>query len=228
MRQPATLLFGLVLIVGLVPAGHGMSLREAYDLAGPDQGYDKYVELETGVVYTGGLLIGPVFSPITWELEGEPGLDVCIVGNGAILDLQGGQLCLSYCNMRLDIEDCIVLRGNIRYRGMNTHDHVVIPEGSVRYVTFYDTDDYGIRLQGAGDGVHLERNIFVNAIDTGYDFMYTHGASHEWLPTGMNLSFSIQAGFYGTPAIRDNWSFHTDPEINAQPLAHYGMLCEYG
>ena len=40
--------------------GYGMSLKEAYDLAGPAEGYDKYLELETGQVYTGGLLIGRV------------------------------------------------------------------------------------------------------------------------------------------------------------------------
>lgn len=71
--------------------------------------------METGVVYTGGLLVGPVLSPITWDLEGEEGLDVCIVGNGAILDLQGEQICLSYCSNGLDVEDCTVLNANISF-----------------------------------------------------------------------------------------------------------------
>lgn len=204
------------------------TLREAFELAGPGNGYDKYIELETGVVYRGGLLIGPIFSPLTWTLEGEEGLDVCIVGNGAILDLEGQQLCLSYCDHRLDVENCIVLNGDIRFRGMNTADYVVLPEGSVRYTTFYSTDDYGIRLQGAGSGITLERNLFVDAIDTGYDFLYTHGASHEWLPTGSNVAFSIQYGFYGVPTIQENWSYHSDPEINAEMLAHFCLLCEYG
>lgn len=204
-----------------------MSLKEAFDLAGPGNGYDKYIELETGVVYTGGLLVGQVFSPITWILEGEEGLDVGIVGNGAILDLQGEQICLSYCNNRLDVEDCIILNGNIRYRGMLISGYEMRPAGTVRHVTFYGPHDYGVRLQGAGTGILLERNLTVNAIDTGPDYIYTNGISHFNLPTGTNISFSIQ-GQYGWPAIRENWSFHTDPETNDRPLAHFSLLCEYG
>jgi hypothetical protein len=199
-----------------------------FEIAGPAGGYDKYIELETGMVYRGGLLIGPIYDPITWVLEGDEGLDVRIVGNGAILDLQGEQLCISYCDNRLDIDNCIVLDGNIRFRGMNTADYVVTPEGSVRHVTFYRTHDYGIRLQGAGQGVTLERNLMVDAIDTGYDFIYTHGTSSDWLPTGTNISFSVQYGYHGVPTIRENWSYHSDPDINEQMLAHFSLLCEYG
>jgi hypothetical protein len=204
-----------------------MSLKEAFDLAGPGNGYDKYIELETGVVYTGGLLVGPDFSPITWTLEGEEGLDVCIVGNGAILDLQGEQICLSYCNNTLDVEDCIILNGNIRYRGMLISGYEMRPAGAVRYVTFYGPHDYGVRLQGAGVGILLERNLAVNAVDTGPDYIYTNGISSFNLPTGTNISFSIQ-GQYGWPTIRENWSFHTDPETNGRLLAHFSLLCEYG
>jgi hypothetical protein len=225
-------LYPLLALLFFLPAfespAHALSLQEAFDLAEPAHGYDKYLELETGVVYTGGLLIGPIYSPISWRLEGDEGLDVCIVGNGAILDLQGAQLCMSYCNNRLDIEDCIILNGNIRYRGINTSDYVVLPEGSVRYVTFYGPHDYGVRLQGAGGGITLERNLLVNAVDTGWDFIYTHGTSHDCLPTGTNICFSIQFGFYGIPVIHENWSYHTDPETNADMLAHFSLLCEYG
>lgn len=205
-----------------------VSLQEIFDAAGPGGGYDKLLELETGIVYTGGLLIGPVFSPISWLLEGDPGLDVKIIGNGAILDLEGSQLCISYCNNRLDLEDCIVVNGNVRYRGMNNSDYQVMPAGSVRYVTFYGPHDYGIRLQGAGDDITLERNIVVNAIDTGSDYIYINGHSHECLPTGANISFSIQVGFYGAPVIQRNWSYHADPQTNGEDLAHFSQLCEYG
>ena len=226
-----TTILGFIL-VGLLIAGPApacaLSLQEAYDAAGPAGGYGKVLELETGVVYTGGLLIGPVFSPLSWELEGDPGLDVHIIGHGALLDLEGTQLCMSYCNNRLDIEDCIILNGNVRFRGMNNSDYQVMPTGSVSYVTFFGPHDYGIRLQGTGDGITLERNIAVNAVDTGWDFNFINGISLEWLPTGTNISFSVQAGFYGTPVIRRNWSYHTDPAINARPLAHFSLLCEHG
>ncbi len=203
------------------------TLRAAYQEAGPAHGYDKYLELETGVVYTGGLLIGPVFDRLINELAGEPGQDVWIKGNGAILDLQGSQLCLSYCNNRLDIEDCVLLNGNIRYRGINSSSFVVLPVGSVRYVTFYAPHDYGIRLQGTGTDVLLERNLVLDAVDTGFDFIYITGYSGDWLPTGANISFSVQVGQYGTPEVLHNWSYHYDPEKNLDPLAHFTLLCEH-
>ncbi|MBD3236488.1 MAG: hypothetical protein GF330_07280, partial [Candidatus Eisenbacteria bacterium] len=87
-RQLCLLLVAVAVRQLATPAG-AISLREAYDRAGPAHGYGKYLELETGEVYTGGLLIGPILSPISWRLEGPPGCDVRIVGNGAILDLQG-------------------------------------------------------------------------------------------------------------------------------------------
>ncbi len=203
-------------------------LQKAFDNAGPGGGYDKVVVLEPGQVYTGGLFIGPVLSLISVGMEGPPGMDVLIQGNGAILDLEGGQICISYCNNRLDIEDCVILNGNIRFRGLRTAFHDVVPFGSVRHVTFYRPYDYGIRLQGSGAGILLERNLVVDAVDTGYDFHWGHGAPHEWLPTGTCIAFSVQAGQYGVPQIRENWSFHTDPERNDLLLAHYSILCEHG
>jgi hypothetical protein len=216
------------MVLTLSTAALAGSLREAYDAAGPGGGYDRDIVLETGVVYTGGLLIGPILSPFSWELEGPAGEDVRVSGNGAILDLRGEQICISFCENRLDIEDCIIINGNVRFRGINTADYVEIPEGSVRYCTFYAPHDYGVRLQGAGQGITIERNIVVDAADTGWDFLYTHGAPNDWLPTGTNISASGQFGYYGTPVIRENWSWHSDSVLNATPLAHFSYLCEYG
>lgn len=228
MRPARSCTITILMIAALPLCGGAATLREAYEAAGPGSGYDRLVVLETGQIYTGGLLIGPVLSPISWELEGEPGEDVRIDGNGAILDLEGEQICISFCENRLDIDDCVVLNGNIRFRGMNTAQHVEIPEGSVTYCTFYAPHDYGIRLQGAGGGVTLERNIVVDAIDTGLDYIYTNGTTTEWLTTGSNISPSAQPGFYGTPTIHENWSWHEDPVANADSLAHFAFLCEYG
>jgi hypothetical protein len=223
-----TIFLVAVLVAGLPASSKGVTLREVYEAAGPGGGYDRDVVLETGQVYTGGLLVGPVLSPLSWVLEGEPGHDVRITGNGAILDLRGEQICISFCQNRLDIEDCIVLNGNIRFRGINTADYVEIPEGSVRYCTFYGPHDYGVRLQGSGQNITIERNIVVDAADTGWDYIYTHGASTEWLPTGTNISMSGQFGFYGVPVVQENWTWHSDPVVNAMALAHFSFLCEYG
>ena len=217
-----------VLIVSLPVSSGAVTLREVYEAAEPGGGYDRDVMLETGQVYTCGLLIGPILSPLSWELDGESGQDVRITGNGAILDLRGEQICISFCENRLDIEDCVVLNGNVRFRGMNTADYIKIPEGSVRYCTFYGPHDYGVRLQGSGQNITIERNIVVDAVDTGWDYIYTHGASTEWIPTGTNISMSGQAGFYGVPVVHENWTWHTDPAQNATPLAHFSFLCEYG
>lgn len=218
----------IILLFYLTISLSSISLKEVYETA-PAQGeYDKYLELETGVTYTGGLLIGKILDPISYELEGEEGQDVRIMGNGAILDLQGEQICISYCDNKLDIDDCIIINGNIRYRGINAGYVVQIPTGYVRYITFYKSHDYGIRLQGSGEDILLERNIVVDAVNTGNDYIYTNGISSDWLPTGASFGISIQYGFYGIPDVIDNWSFHSDEEINADLLNHFVLLCEYG
>jgi len=206
----------------LVPASSGaITLHEAYELAGPAAGYDKYIELETGRVYTGSLLIGPSLVPNTDKLAGDPGLDVRIVGNGGISDLQGGQLCISYCENALDIDDCIVINGSIRFRGLTAEGEDFYPTGSVRHVTMYKPHDYGVRLQRAGEAITIERNLIVSAVDTGYDFIYTDGMSMDRLPTGTNIASGTAAG---RPVISENWSYHIDPVVNQKMLAHFSFL----
>ncbi len=219
--------FGVMLIlIGSIL--HSITLKEAYDSAPSQAGYDKYLELETGVTYTGGLLIGKILNPITSELEGENEQDVRIEGNGAILDLQGEQICISYCENILDIDNCIIINGNIRYRGINLPSGSILPTGYVEYCTFYETHDYGVRLFGSGAGIRLERNILVDAVETGDDFTYINGSSMEWLPTGANVAISIFYGTYGVPQLIDNWSYHSNEQVNNDPIRHFVELCEYG
>ena len=207
---------------------YSISLKEIYETSPVMGEYDKYLTLETGVTYTGGLLVGKIFDPIISVLSGPEGVNVRIEGNGAILDLQGEQICISYCNNKLDIDNCIIINGNIRYRGINNPTGIEIPTGYVEYCTFYQPHDYAIRLQGAGGNITIERNIFVDAVDTGDDFTYLNGSSMEWLPTGSNVAISIFYGTYGIPTLLDNWSFHSDEEINLDPTRHFVELCEYG
>jgi len=215
----------LLLLSSLLYSG---TLKEAFDLAeaGSVNGitYNKVVELQTGEIYTGGLLIGKSLINIDFQLLGDEGIDVCIVGNGAVLDLQGEQICISYCGNRLDISDCIVINGNIRFRGIDTGDFDASPEGSVKYVTMYKPHDFGIRLQGAGEGVTLERNIVVDAINTGYDFIYSNGYATEWIPTGINYAPSVQVGAYGYPLLTYNWSFHSIDSLNTDVANHFCFL----
>jgi hypothetical protein len=204
-------------------ASDAATLRGAYDAAGPGDGYDKLVILEPGVVYTGGLLIGPLLVPETGDLMGEPGRDVCIRGGGAVLDLQGGQICISYCDNRLDIENCVITGGNVRFRGSD-YEGCGHPYGSVRYVTFWRPHDYGVRLQGAGEGIEVYRNIVVDAVDTGPDWIFGNGYPADFIPTGRNFAGSAFPGLYGVPSVQENWSYHTDPHVNDLPRHHFVFL----
>jgi len=204
------------------------SLKLAYEEAQPFGIYDKYIELENGIVYTGGLFIGSYYEPHLQDFVSVNESNVKIIGNGAVIDLQGQQICISYCNKRLDIEDCVIINGNIRFRGDNTLEFDAVPTGSVRYLTFYQPHDYAIRLQGAGSGVLVERNLVVDAVDTGVDFNPYYGVSSDLLPTGIGYCFSVQILDYGFPTAFDNWSFHSKPEVNNDLLSHFTLLCEYG
>lgn len=215
----------LLLPILLAAPAHALSLRAAYEAAPAREGYDRYLVLEPGRVYTGGLLIGP-----TWDEDRnrfqdmERGLDVRIEGNGAVLDMQGERLCIAFCGNRLDMEDCVVVDGGVRFRGDVAPDRDRIPSGSVRHCTFYRPRDYAVRLQGVGEGVLLERNIVVDAVDSGPDGLIWTGILAENLPTGLAFGLSVQTGFYGEPTVRDNWTWFSDPVVNAEPLHHFARL----
>lgn len=218
---PRVLAVALLPLAGptLVADGLPVTLKAVYDAAGPGGAYDKHIVLETGAIYTGGLWIGGTFNRITAEFEAG-GADVRIVGNGAVLDLQGGEICLAYCNNRLEIEDCVIINGNVRFRGYEDDVHSFMPVGSIRYVTFFRPHDYAIRLNRCGAGILVERCLAVDALDTGPDFQYLTGMPMEWLATGVNFAISLVGG----QVVRHNWSFHTDPEVNADLRHHFCFL----
>jgi hypothetical protein len=203
---------------------NAVSLQEAYDLSEPEGNYDRYLVLETGVIYSGGLWIGKSLNPQTNHLEGREGEDVFIEGNGAILDLDGAELSISYCNNRLDIQDCIIINGDIHYRG-ESGLYLAKPVGSVSYCTFYNNDDYCFRFMGTGSDIELHHNIFANSIETGDEYNYLTGFSMEWIPTGINVAVSGQGGL---PDFHDNWSWFSDENLNYDLLRHVSILCDYG
>lgn len=223
-RNAFCISLGLWLFIS-AQAAPATTLNEAFEAAPAAGGYDRFMELDPGATYTGGLLIGRIYSPITNSfIMEEEGQDVKIVGNGAILDLQGEQICMSYCSNRLDIEDCIIINGNIRFRGDNNMGLPLRPEGSVRFVTFHQPHDYGVRLQGAGAGILIERNIFVDVVDTGLDFVPSTGMAGPLLPTGTAVAASVQMGNYGFPQIVENWTYFSNPNDNVVPLHHFSFL----
>ncbi len=200
-------------------------LQAAFEAAPAQDGYDRYLVLETGRVYTGGLLVGAIWDDDRQDfLPAGGGLDVCIEGNGAILDLQGQPLCISFCDQRLDIRDCIITGGEVRFRGDLSPTEDRAPQGSVRHCTFWRPEGYAVRLQGAGAGILVERNIVVDPVDVGLGFMIWSGAAGPNLPTGLALGLSVQSATFGEPTVRENWTWFSDPQLNADPLHHFGFL----
>jgi hypothetical protein len=231
LRHTVRLLAVLAVSAAATASGNPptIPLQSAFEAAGPQSGYDRYLVLQTGQVYTGGLLIGPCWdNDRTLFLDDEAGLDLMIEGNGAILDLQGQQICISFCGNRLDIQDCIILNGNVRFRGEVDPEVDRTPEGSVRYCTFYRPHDYAVRLAGTGAGVLLERNIVVDPVDTGQEGLVWSGITGENLPTGLAFGLTVQVGTYGLADVQDNWTWFSDPVRNEELLNHFCLLCEYG
>jgi hypothetical protein len=220
-------LLPIILILTLCQPLSATTLKEMYDTAPAAMGYDRYIVLETGVTYTGGLLVGGVFNRVTAEFELDEE-DVRIVGNGAILDLQGAEICLSYCNGRLDIDDCVVLNGNIRYRGYQDATVEYWPAGFVRNVTLYQPHDYGVRLLFCARNIELEYNLVVDPVDTGPDFLMLNGVSAELMPTGYAFSLSELPGWPTGPEINDNWTWFSDPVVNGEARRHFALFCDYG
>ncbi|MBI9030866.1 hypothetical protein JEZ13_02515 [bacterium] len=201
----------------------GTTLKELYDTASPNGIYDKELILNTGQIYTGSLLIGGTYNHIPGTFTDTLGANVNIVGNGAVLDLQGGFITIQYTDKRLDITDCVIINGGVKFRG-STAGTNLIPQGSVSYVTFYQAEDYAVRINSAGQGITITNNIFLDTYTTGDDFVNYTSETLEWLPTGHNLVSTIFIETYGPPLVSDNWSFFSDWRLNQDELRHYGLF----
>jgi parallel beta-helix repeat protein len=89
----------LLALALVVPAALAKTFQSAYDEAVPGEGYDKLLILDPEVVYTGGLGV----------LQGKKS---CIRGNGALCDLEGGQVYASQPGTQLDITGCCLYNGS--------------------------------------------------------------------------------------------------------------------
>ena len=196
------------------------TLQEMYDNASSQSGYDKYIILEEGETYTGGILI----------IGDEYGVaaDVKIEGNGAVLDLEEGVIKIATCDNKLDISNCVIINGHVRYYGSldDNYEYFHQPYGSVTCVTFYRPLMYAVRLQGVGgtEGtqalggpVLIKRNIFFGAQDLGPDINPVTGDPIATLPTGISCAFTINPYQFGNAEIIENWSFAPEgnyPEVD--------------
>ncbi|HXK50831.1 MAG TPA: hypothetical protein PKW56_10235 [Clostridiales bacterium] len=183
------------------------TLKEIYDAAGPGDGYDKLVILEKGKLYKGGLFIGKFFNPVTLEFEDVDEKTVKIEGNGAIIDLMNGQMHIAYSKNYLDIDSCVIINGTLRYTGHHDGEMYVLPYGKINNVTFYNSIDYGIRMEGSGENMDIKNNLAMNCRNTRGDFDQYHSTPSDIIRTGTSYSFSIFS-WNGFPDIYNNWSYN--------------------
>lgn len=172
----------IMLLLVSVSLAFSATLQEMYDNALPAGDYDKLIELENGVIYTGGLSIDGATDGTASSIQ--------IIGNGAILDMEGGKFYFANTEKTFDIQDLAVTNGFFHFFGQSA-----APTGIVKFVTFYNPISYGVRMEYCGDNIQLERNIVAGAIDTG-----NMGIS------GTGISFGIDKDF-PLDGIIENWSF---------------------
>ncbi|UCH78567.1 MAG: right-handed parallel beta-helix repeat-containing protein [Candidatus Coatesbacteria bacterium] len=89
--------FGLALAL-CAPLAGAKSLEQAYNEAGPGEGYDKLLVLDPNVTYTGGVGL----------LQGKKS---CIRGNGALCDLQNNQVFIAQPGTEALITGCCIING---------------------------------------------------------------------------------------------------------------------
>lgn len=151
MNLPFTLLPLALLPMALLPqAATGVTLEYAYVTAGPQDGYEKYVELSPTMTYTGGLTI-------------PAGDTACIRGNGALIDLQGSMIHVEGKTVRLDIDHCVLINGgDPALSAYEAAVNFVGSYGSVTSNTIYG-GTVGVRVYLSGmNGIVIKNNIVMN------------------------------------------------------------------
>lgn len=86
-------------VVLLAPTVWAKSFQQAYDEAGPGEGYDKLLILDPEVSYTGGCGV----------LQGKKS---CIRGNGALIDLKDSQIYISQPGTEALVTGCCLVNGS--------------------------------------------------------------------------------------------------------------------
>lgn len=121
----------------------GISLQEVFDNANPANNYDKYIELDNDITYTGGIGI----------FEGNIYIDC----NEAIIDLEDGNGIWIYADEEfpssLEIKNCSIING--LYYGISFGGSSI---GDIKNCNFLDTN-FGIKMFDYSD-VEITNCIF--------------------------------------------------------------------
>jgi hypothetical protein len=85
-------------VVLLAPTVWAKSFQQAYEEAGPGEGYDKLLILDSNVTYTGGCGF----------VQGKKS---CVRGNGALVDLENSQVYISQPATEALVTGCCFING---------------------------------------------------------------------------------------------------------------------
>ncbi len=136
-------------MVSLIPIfGPALSLDSLYQLATADSGYDKYLVLDSGQNYEGGIVA-------------LPGLKTGINGFGAIIDLGAGnihQFTAMGTGTVLDLKRSVIKNGPDSLSALDYGDSA---SGALHHLTI--TDNFNGVSFWRGMGMILKNSIIVNS-----------------------------------------------------------------
>jgi nitrous oxidase accessory protein NosD len=137
-------LLSILAAVVFAIAASAADIQDAYDACGPAEGYDKYLELNPNVTYTGDLTV-------------DQGKDSCIEGNGAEIYIDSyAKIMVDGSPTRLDV-DHVVLYGHGSGEGLHYRNAA---KGIVNFCTI-DNFMYGVYVWGVSD-VTIKNSIITN------------------------------------------------------------------
>ncbi len=142
--KPVIILLLLLLGSSFTRAG---TLQDAYENALPGMGYDKLIILHPDSIYTGGVTI-------TDEKVG-------IRGNGATIDLAGGNYIYVNGKSTIEIDGCVILRGNY---GIHCEGEV---SAYITQCTFY-ANDIAISYMSTLGSIEVYNTIISNSNQYGF------------------------------------------------------------
>lgn len=166
--SPRRLLPAMVPLIILLAAGAAAAvhLQDAYNEAGPGEGYDRLVELDPAEVYTGYLVV-------------LGNTSCCLRGNGALIVLDEGAQIWAGASTRLDVEGCVITGGsygisydyaitstvsNCTLVGNGVGLRAWIADVTVTNCIIAGNDEYGIACRDGYEPAMLYNDVWGNGV----------------------------------------------------------------
>jgi hypothetical protein len=136
--------FTILVTALFVAAASAVDIQDAYDACGPGEGYDKYLELDPTETYTGWLVV-------------DSGVDSCIAGNGATIQLDNGRTVRAMnSGTKMDIDHTVIYCNGTGW-GISL---MTGAQGNINFCTI-DNCEYGVYVWGYSN-VTLKNSIITN------------------------------------------------------------------